>query len=57
MQAALPLYRSKYKAAIKEANLQQDVLNLYKKDYENNLLSQYTLAKYKYDYIQVKLSK
>jgi len=45
----LPLYRSKYKAAIKEANLQQEVLNLYKKDYENNLLSQYTLAKYKYD--------
>jgi outer membrane protein TolC len=45
----LPLYRSKYKAAIKEANLQQKALNLYKKEYENSLLSQYTLAKYKYD--------
>jgi cobalt-zinc-cadmium efflux system outer membrane protein len=45
----LPLYRSKYKAAIKEANLQQEALNLYKKEYENSLLNQYTLAQYKYD--------
>jgi outer membrane protein TolC len=45
----LPLYRSKYKAAIKEANLQQVALNLYKKEYENSLLNQYTLAQYKYD--------
>jgi len=46
---SLPLYRSKYKAAIKEANLQQEALNLYKEEYENSLLNQYTLARYKYD--------
>jgi outer membrane protein TolC len=34
---------------IKEANLQQEALNLYKKEYENSLLNQYTLAQYKYD--------
>lgn len=46
---SLPIYRSKYKAAIKEANLRQEALSLYKKEYENNLLGQYSLAMYTYD--------
>jgi outer membrane protein TolC len=43
---SLPLYRSKYKAAIKEAALNQQALKLYKKEYENNLSNEYYLANY-----------
>lgn len=43
---SLPLYRSKYKAAIKEAALNQEALELYKNEYENNLSNAYYLANY-----------
>lgn len=43
---SIPLYRSKYKAAIKEASLSQEALQLNKKEYENNLSNAYFLANY-----------
>jgi outer membrane protein TolC len=43
---SLPLYRSKYKATIKEASLNQEALKLYKHEYMNSLSNEYYLGNY-----------
>ncbi len=41
VSVSIPIFRKKYDAAIKEAQLKQESLALQKKDYTNNLISQY----------------
>lgn len=42
----LPIYRKKYKSAVREAELKQKALQLEQHNYENTLMSDYELAQY-----------
>ncbi|MTI22102.1 TolC family protein [Fulvivirga sp. RKSG066] len=44
VSVSIPLFRSKYKAAIKEAQLNQESYRLQKEDYSNTLASNYEMA-------------
>jgi cobalt-zinc-cadmium efflux system outer membrane protein len=43
---SLPIFRSQYKAAINEASHQQNALELHKKQYENNLSTEFAQAQF-----------
>ncbi|KAA3659080.1 MAG: TolC family protein [Calditrichaeota bacterium] len=47
LSMTIPLFRKKYRAAVKEARLNQTRFTLNKSNLENNLLSAYDLANYK----------
>ncbi|KAA3619395.1 MAG: TolC family protein [Calditrichaeota bacterium] len=47
LSMTIPLYRKKYRAAVKEAQLQQMNFTLKKSNLENNLLSAFDMANYK----------
>ena len=46
---SIPIFRGKYKAAKKEAQLTQTVITASKKEFENNLVSTYEMAWYEAD--------
>lgn len=46
---SLPIFRGKYKAAVKEAQFTQSAIASYKEDYENNLVSMYEMTWYELD--------
>lgn len=43
---SLPIFRGKYKAAVKEAQFTQSAISYYKEDFENNLVSSYEMTWY-----------
>ncbi len=43
---SIPIYRSKYKSAVKEAQFKQEAITNYKTNYANNLLSMYEMNWY-----------
>ncbi|PWH85184.1 TolC family protein [Brumimicrobium oceani] len=46
---SLPIYRNRYKALKKEAHLKQEAISFYKKDFENELISNYEMTRYELD--------
>ena len=46
---SLPIFRGKYKAAVKEAQFIQSAISSYKEDFENNLVSSYEMTWYELD--------
>ncbi|WP_306639762.1 TolC family protein [Sanyastnella coralliicola] len=46
---SLPIFRGKYKAAVKEAQFTQSAIALSKEDFENNLVSSYEMAWFELD--------
>ena len=49
VSVSLPIFRGKYKAAVKEAQFTQSAISSYKEDFENNLVSAYEMTWYELD--------
>lgn len=49
VSVSLPIFRGKYKAAVKEAQFTQSAISSYKEDFENNLVSSYEMSWYELD--------